>query len=70
MGICYLAFSRLADFNWIHLRFGSIIRAVWKMTRAWYGPEFMAFMDTIAQKSSTRLGMDLLAQWKLVVGGS
>lgn len=45
------------------------IRAVWKMTREWYGPEFIEFMDAIAKQSSTRLGIDQLAQWKTVVAG-
>jgi len=39
------------------------------MTREWYGPEFVAFMDAIAKQSSTRLGIDQLAQWKTVVAG-
>ncbi len=43
------------------------MRAVWKMTREWYGPEFVEFMDAIAKKSSTRLGIDQLAQWKTVI---
>ncbi len=45
------------------------IRAVWKMTREWYGPEFVEFMDTIAKQSSTRLGINQLAEWKMVVAG-
>ena len=45
------------------------IRAVWKMTREWYGPEFVEFMDAISKQSSTRLGIDQLAQWKTVVAG-
>jgi hypothetical protein len=45
------------------------IRAVWKMTREWYGPEFVEFMDAIAKQSSTRLRIDQLAQWKTVVAG-
>ena len=45
------------------------VRAVWKMTREWYGPEFVEFMDAIAKQSSTRLGIDQLAQWKTVVAG-
>lgn len=43
------------------------MRAIWKMTREWYGPEFVEFMDAIAKQSSTRLGVDQLAQWKTVV---
>lgn len=43
------------------------MRAVWKMTREWYGPEFVDFMDAIAKQSSIRLGVDQLAQWKMVV---
>jgi hypothetical protein len=43
------------------------VRAIWKMTREWYGPEFVEFMDAIAKQSSTRLGVNQLAQWKTVV---
>jgi len=46
------------------------VRTVWKMTREWYGPEFVGFMDTIAKQSSTRLPVDQLAQWKAVLSGS
>jgi hypothetical protein len=45
------------------------VRAVWKMTREWYGPEFVDFMDAIAKQSSTRPAVDQLAQWKTVVAG-
>jgi len=46
------------------------MRAVWKLTREWYGPEFVEFMDTIVKQSSTRSGIDQLAQWKKIFAGA
>ena len=43
------------------------VRTVWKMTREWYGPEFVEFMDTISRESSMRSCVDQLARWKTEV---
>ena len=43
------------------------IRAMWKMTREWYEPEFAVFIDIIVSEAVKRHPVDQLAQWKAIV---
>jgi hypothetical protein len=43
------------------------VRAIWKMTREWYEPEFAVFMDIIVSEAVKRHPVDRLTQWKAIV---
>jgi hypothetical protein len=43
------------------------MRAVWQMTRDWYGPEFVAFMDSLIAGAGKHPPADPLVQWKKIV---
>jgi hypothetical protein len=43
------------------------VRAMWKMTREWYEPEFAVFMDFIVNEASKRPPANQLAKWKTLV---
>lgn len=43
------------------------MRAMWQMTRDWYGPEFTAFMDALAAEAAGLPPVAQLAQWKMAV---
>jgi hypothetical protein len=43
------------------------VRAMWKMTREWYEPEFSVFMDIIVSEAAKRPPLNQLTQWKSLV---
>ena len=43
------------------------VRAMWKMTREWYEPEFAVFMDVIVSEAVKRHPVNQLTQWKAIV---
>ena len=43
------------------------VRAMWKMTREWYEPEFAVFMDIIVSEAIKRHPVNQLTQWKSIV---
>jgi len=43
------------------------VRAIWKMTREWYEPEFAVFMDIIVSEAIKRHPVNQLTQWKSIV---
>ncbi len=43
------------------------MRAMWRMTRDWYEPEFAGFMDSLASEAAKHPPIDQLAQWKKAV---
>jgi hypothetical protein len=46
------------------------IRAIWSMTRDWYGPEFGEFMDKIVKEAVTLPHIDQLARWKATIAST
>lgn len=43
------------------------VRAMWKMTREWYEPEFAIFMDFMVVEATKRPPTNQLTQWKNLV---
>jgi len=43
------------------------VRAIWTMTRQWYGAEFAQFMDSIVAEAAHHPYIDQLAHWKALV---
>ena len=43
------------------------VRAMWKMTREWYEPEFALFMDFMVAEAAKRLPANQLKQWNTLV---
>ena len=43
------------------------MRAMWQMTRDWYGPEFGTFMDQIVNEALNLPRIDHLTRWKAAV---
>ena len=43
------------------------VRAMWKLTREWYEPQFVLFIDEIVKEATKRPPINQVTQWKVVV---
>ncbi len=43
------------------------VRAMWKLTRDWYEPQFALFIDEIVKEAAKRPPINQVTQWKVVV---
>lgn len=43
------------------------MRAMWKLTRSWYAPGFVAFIENLMREAPVAANADRLAQWRTAV---